>query len=99
MADDDSDLSRREVLGAGAALGLATAATAAKVRAVAPPASAQRAAPRIDFVCRDCGGNSVTRDAWAEWDVAAQDWVLGSAFDYAFCHDCEAETQLEQVEA
>jgi hypothetical protein len=64
-----------------------------------PACSAKAAEPRLDFVCRDCGGNNVTRDAWAEWDIEIQDWVLGSAFDYAFCHDCEAETTLEEVTA
>lgn len=48
----------------------------------------------IDYICDQCGGNNVTRDAWAAWDVDTQDWVLGAAFDYAFCHDCEAETRL-----
>jgi hypothetical protein len=52
----------------------------------------------IDFICNTCGGNTVTRDAWAEWDVADQQWVLGGACDCAFCHDCEAETRLFEVE-
>jgi hypothetical protein len=59
--------------------------------------SPARAEPRIDIVCAGCGGNSVTRDAWAEWDADAQDWVLGSVFDQGFCHDCEEETRLEEV--
>lgn len=102
MATDDPEFSRREVLGAGAALGLtanATTLTAAEGRTSAPHAPAKRPEPPIDFVCRNCGGNSVARDAWAEWDVAAQGWVLGTAFDDAFCHDCEAETRLKAVEA
>jgi hypothetical protein len=53
---------------------------------------------RITFVCENCGSNLVTRDAWAEWDVDEQDWVLGDAFDYTFCHKCEAETHLAEVE-
>ena len=40
----------------------------------------------------------MTRDAWAEWDAETQDWTLGAAFDYAFCHDCEAETKLVEVD-
>ena len=53
---------------------------------------------RITYVCETCGGNTVTRDAWAEWNVAEQDWVLGAAYDYAFCHDCQEETHLVEVE-
>ena len=51
----------------------------------------------LDYVCNMCGGNQITRDAWAAWDTAAQDWTLGAAFDYAFCHDCEQETNLVEV--
>lgn len=52
----------------------------------------------IDVVCGTCGSNSVTRDAWAEWDVETQDWVLGAIYDYAFCHSCQEESRLEEVE-
>ncbi|HEX8624761.1 MAG TPA: hypothetical protein VF782_06745 [Allosphingosinicella sp.] len=34
----------------------------------------------------------------ADWDSAAQDWWLGAVFDYAFCHDCEEETSLVEVD-
>jgi hypothetical protein len=51
----------------------------------------------ITFICETCGSKLVTRDAWAAWDEGSQDWVLGAAFDYAFCHTCEAETHLEEV--
>jgi hypothetical protein len=37
------------------------------------------------------------RDAWAEWDAAAQNWVLGSVYDCGYCHDCDAEARLEEV--
>ena len=52
----------------------------------------------VEIICGTCGGNSVTRDAWAEWDVAAQNWALGAVFDYAYCHDCLAGTRLEEVQ-
>jgi hypothetical protein len=45
-----------------------------------------------------CGGNTVTRDAWAEWDIDTQEWILGAAYDYAFCHGCQQETRLEEIE-
>ena len=53
---------------------------------------------RVTYVCNMCGGRTVTRDAWAAWDVDGQQWVLGAAYDYAFCHDCEDETRLIEVE-
>lgn len=49
---------------------------------------------RVTFTCEACGSKLVTRDAWAEWNEDEQDWVLGAAFDYAFCHTCEKETRL-----
>ena len=39
----------------------------------------------------------VSRDAWADWDSARQEWVLGAVFDDAHCHDCEGETRLDEV--
>lgn len=52
----------------------------------------------VDRICGTCGGKNVSRDAWADWDVHTQDWVLGAVYDYAFCHDCQEETRLEEVE-
>jgi hypothetical protein len=49
---------------------------------------------RVTFVCEQCGSDLVTRDAWAEWNVEEQDWELGAAFDYTFCHKCAAETHM-----
>ena len=51
----------------------------------------------VQMACRDCGSELVTRDAWAEWDVDQQDWVLGALYDYAFCHACEADAHIEEV--
>ena len=97
---DDPELTRREVLGVAGALGVAAgASTAADAGAPAAPDPSKPAEPRIDVVCRSCGSRNVGRDPWADWDVAAQDRVLGAAFDDAFCHDCETKTRLEDVEA
>ena len=63
-----------------------------------PAAPPPAAAKPVDYVCKMCGGDTVTRDAWAEWDAAAQDWTLGAAYDYAFCHDCQQETRLVEVD-
>jgi hypothetical protein len=54
-------------------------------------------APKRRMVCETCGSTHVTRDAWAEWDEDEQDWVLGAAYDYAFCHTCQAETHIEET--
>lgn len=101
MAVDDTHLSRREVLGVGAAATVAAVAGSSDAAAAAGPkredGSPRLRAPAVDIVCRTCGGNSVSRDAWAEWDGDAQEWVLGSVFDYAYCHDCDDETQLDEV--
>lgn len=49
---------------------------------------------KVEFVCNRCGGDDVSRDAWANWDTSTQAWVLGAVFDYAHCHKCESETRL-----
>ena len=35
-------------------------------------------------------------DAWAVWDVDAQEWVLGPTFDHSHCDNCEGETHIEE---
>lgn len=52
----------------------------------------------IDIICGTCGGNNVSRDAWADWDTRTHQWVLGNVFDYGHCHDCDGESQLKEVE-
>jgi hypothetical protein len=53
---------------------------------------------RYAMVCNSCGSDEVSRDAWADWDVKNQQWVLGSVFDYGHCHKCDGETRLIEVE-
>jgi hypothetical protein len=53
---------------------------------------------RYAMVCNVCGSDEVSRDAWANWDAKAQDWVLGAVFDYAHCHKCDGETSIIEVE-
>lgn len=52
---------------------------------------------KIDIICGKCGGNNVSRDAWANWVTRSQQWVLGTVFDYGHCHDCDGESRLEEV--
>lgn len=40
-------------------------------------------------LCGTCGSDKVVRDAWAVWNVEAQDWELQQVFVDAFCHACE----------
>jgi hypothetical protein len=53
--------------------------------------------PKLQMVCGECGTNDVMRDAWAVWDVATQDWVLGAVFDYGHCDKCRCETSIEEL--
>jgi hypothetical protein len=52
---------------------------------------------KVAVRCRTCKSENVSLDAWADWDVEAQQWVLGTTFDYAHCHTCEGETRLVEV--
>lgn len=51
----------------------------------------------IAILCRTCGSDHVSRDAWADWDIQTQQWVLGSVFDAGFCHRCERESGLAEL--
>ena len=53
---------------------------------------------RIAIICGTCGSDEVSRDAWANWDIGKQEWVLGAIFDYGHCHRCEGESRLIEVE-
>ncbi len=53
---------------------------------------------RIKIVCGHCGSDDVRRDAWAEWDVRTQAWVLGTVFDAGHCEKCGGEASLKEVE-
>lgn len=52
---------------------------------------------KVQMVCSHCGSEDVKRDAWAEWDVEKQDWVLGQVFDHTHCDDCDGDTNLSEV--
>ena len=52
----------------------------------------------IQFVCGWCGSSDVSRDAWADWDVEKQAWVLRQVFDDGFCQTCECSRGLEAAD-
>lgn len=54
-------------------------------------------AMKFRIICGTCGSDYVSRDAWADWDTEAQEWVLGEVFDYGHCHDCANESRLEEI--
>lgn len=56
-------------------------------------------AKRVNYVCSHCGGQDVLCDAFAEWDVVEQKWVLQNTFDKgSYCNDCNGEARLRAVE-
>ncbi|EXS71092.1 hypothetical protein [Sphingobium sp. Ant17] len=54
--------------------------------------NALAARPRVEPKCDRCGSNELIRDASAEWDCAAQQWVLAGVYDSTICQTCEAES-------
>ncbi len=53
---------------------------------------------KIKMVCARCGSEDVQKDAYAEWSVQDQAWVLHSTYDHTVCEDCGGEqTDLEEV--
>lgn len=52
---------------------------------------------KVQIVCAYCGSEEVKRDAWAEWDVEKQDWVLSSVYDHTYCEVCDGDTTLSEV--
>ena len=50
----------------------------------------------IAIICGACESRDVSRDAWAEWDIATQEWVLRAVFDCGYCHACDEEARLAE---
>lgn len=47
-------------------------------------------------VCSECGSADILRDAYAQWDMKAQDWVVQQVFDKGtVCENCEGETSMD----
>ena len=50
-----------------------------------------------NYVCRRCKSDNILVDAYAQWDVATQNYVITTVFDNATCVDCGGETQTEEI--
>lgn len=50
-----------------------------------------------ELTCSKCGGGNVVKDAFASWDVTAQEFVLYATYDDAYCHDCEESVSLNET--
>ena len=48
-------------------------------------------------ICAHCKGEEVRVDAWASWDVDAQEWVLHAVFDASYCDECEQACDVEEI--
>ena len=44
--------------------------------------------------CVCCGSPIVLRDAFANWDVDSQQWVLHSVYDFYYCEACDETTEV-----
>lgn len=53
---------------------------------------------RIKMVCSKCGSENVVKDAFAEWNIDKQEWVLHSVYDFTSCNDCGEEDCVDEVE-
>lgn len=54
---------------------------------------------RVKYVCRTCGSDDVLRDAYAKWDIPAQEWVVHSLYDNNVCEVCGSESKIDAVPA
>ena len=53
---------------------------------------------KINVICSECGGSNDHLDAWADFDIEAQQWVLGNTFDYSYCDDCQNDCRTKEIE-
>jgi hypothetical protein len=53
---------------------------------------------KVKMVCAHCGSDEVRADAYAQWDVEAQEWEVAQTFDKgAYCSKCDGETRIEEL--
>ena len=50
----------------------------------------------ITIHCATCGSEDVRRDAFAQWNVEAQQWELAELYDGASCQACDCDTSLTE---
>jgi predicted RNA-binding Zn-ribbon protein involved in translation (DUF1610 family) len=43
---------------------------------------------KLSMHCPSCGSPAILRDAFAEWDVEEQEWLLSATFDNFTCDNC-----------
>lgn len=48
---------------------------------------------KVSMHCPSCGSTAILRDAFAEWDVESQEWLLCSVFDSWNCDNCGYEAR------
>lgn len=51
----------------------------------------------VTYVCRTCGSEDVSQDAWADWNPATSQMELRSSFDDSHCHQCEESTKTDEL--
>lgn len=52
---------------------------------------------KLNYVCSSCKSEDVVLDAYAKWNKENQKWVLGNAYETAYCNICEADTRLQEL--
>ena len=53
---------------------------------------------KVKYICKNCGSDSVGRDAFVDWNYEAQQWELANFInENGFCFQCSDETYLVEV--
>jgi len=52
---------------------------------------------KVNYVCPECGGDNLLYDAFATWDVDAQELVLHSTYETVRCEDCDKEVTQKEI--
>lgn len=56
------------------------------------------AAPRVRKVCEECGSDDVSADAFARWNVHAQEWQVSAIMDKGHaCENCGGECRIKDA--
>ncbi len=54
---------------------------------------------RIKMVCTECGSDEVLADAYVQWGVEKQEWIVQNVFEKGdYCDSCDGEARYEAIE-
>ena len=50
-----------------------------------------------NYICKKCEKENIYREAFLEWSVRDQEWLIETTGDEFFCYNCQDTVDVEEV--